>query len=500
MESANYSIKDYNNILNACIGIFNILNLGKIIYLELVSGNSKSIKLKIKNNLNKSYFFITDEFGKVVQTRADSLDGKIIYTLRDDYNVENNTLYTNKGLYTSEKMPWLEYLEIDEDTGKRKLRGDTPEEIVDNYNKFNSSKPMSDIKNSDYIIISSSGYFSDKKINRCLVSLKENKIYNYTYAPNNNDKYEYIKDLTNNQKEELMKYINDNNLLNISFDILVFDASDVIEINISGKKNVIRNASKEFTNNEMHIFDDIVDIVFNNENNSSEKSINFFNIDLNGNKEIIKFAQEQGYKGAEYIGKWKEYKVYNPYFAENQLSYIGLSLVILVNDNGEIRMSTSDEAMAALNDINNYEENLLKREKIVEIINSFKNERNNYENNNIPVDLYLKYLDKIEIMLNNYSCKEDSRFINNNISNINWISNDDAIDYLFDNIIGNIPILPMDVPQGCDLSDISIGQEQYYKDGYICRQEMEMLLKLINEIRKYIETSNNESERELESK
>lgn len=29
--------------------------------------------------------------------------------------------------------PWIEYLEIDEDTGERKLRDDTPHEIRDKY-------------------------------------------------------------------------------------------------------------------------------------------------------------------------------------------------------------------------------------------------------------------------------------------------------------------------------------------------------------------------------
>lgn len=132
MESTNYSIKDYNNILNACIGIFNILNLGKIIYLKFVSNDNKSVKLEFKTNLNKTYFFITDEFGKVIQVREDSLDGKIIYEPNDDYNVENNVSDTNRGLYTFEQMPWIEYIEIDEENGKRKLRSDAPEEIVKN--------------------------------------------------------------------------------------------------------------------------------------------------------------------------------------------------------------------------------------------------------------------------------------------------------------------------------------------------------------------------------
>jgi len=83
----------------------------------------------------------------------------------------------------------------------------------------------------------------------------------------------------------------------------------------------------------------------------------FFN---NLNEEVDKFAKENGYNGAKYVGKWKEYKVYEPYMNEKKVSYIGLPLVILVNNKNEIRMSTSDEAMATLDDklfIESFEEN-----------------------------------------------------------------------------------------------------------------------------------------------
>ena len=66
------------------------------------------------------------------------------------------------------------------------------------------------------------------------------------------------------------------------------------------------------------------------------------------NKKIKEFAQNQGYKGAKYIGKWKEYKVYEPYLDSKQVAFTGLPLVILVSKNGEIRMSTEDEAMDTL--------------------------------------------------------------------------------------------------------------------------------------------------------
>lgn len=44
----------------------------------------------------------------------------------------------------------------------------------------------------------------------------------------------------------------------------------------------------------------------------------FFN---KSNKFVDEFAQKDGFKGAKYIGKWKEYKVYEPYMENNEPSY-----------------------------------------------------------------------------------------------------------------------------------------------------------------------------------
>lgn len=313
MNLKNYNLVEYNNILNACIGIFNKLKLGKIIYLELIYNQEGVIKVTLKNELDKLYYFITDEFGEVIEAREGSLQGNVIYSSKE---VESN-------------------------------------------HKEDS------LMNSDYIRISSSGHFSKNKINSCLVSLNENKIYNITFDNNGKDKYVFYKEMSNEQKNKLLSYINANDLLNANINILVFDASDIIEISISGKKNIIRNASKQFTNNETHIFDDIVNIVFNSENNTFNKIKNFFSFDLKNDNEIIKFAKEHGYNGAKYIGEWKEYKVYEPYIDEKNTSYSGLPLVILVNKNGEIRMSTSDEAMATSNDksfIESFDRNKIKEE------------------------------------------------------------------------------------------------------------------------------------------
>jgi hypothetical protein len=67
--------------------------------------------------------------------------------------------------------------------------------------------------------------------------------------------------------------------------------------------------------------------------------------------QILKFAIDQEYDDIKYIGKWKEYEVYEPLFDYEGISYVGLPLIILVKDD-TIRMSTPDEAFEYLDDTN----------------------------------------------------------------------------------------------------------------------------------------------------
>lgn len=491
-ENSNYkniSLEVINYILESTFITSEILNIKEIKEIKfLPSKNGYTIEVKSKDE--KTYYMGISEFGYVEVVREKTIDGKIVYMPDDDYKIDEIHV-DNKNIHTKEEMPWIDYLEIDENTLERHIiKEKTPKDI---FNKY--------LKSDNYIIISSTSHFSHKKFNECLVDLKENKIYNVSYDSNAKEEFEYYKDLTDDQKQKLIKYISDNDLLNSSINIAVFDASDTIEIMMRGEHNIIRNASKEFTNNEMHIFDDIVDIVFN-ANNPINRIKNFFNLNMRNDDEINRFARQHGYDGAKYLYDWEKYNVYEPFINNEQLTYTGLPLVILVDNNGEIRMSSSDEAMAILDDksfMESFEENKnieelrLKREYLIKIKDEFKDERNEYKDNNIPNHLYLKYLEKIESILNSCNSDDDVRFIVRNTLNNSWISNDDAIDYLFDNIIGNIPILPTDVPQGQNLSNLSIQLQQYYNDGYVCSKEKDMLLNIINEIKKYINASNNES-------
>lgn len=71
-------------------------------------------------------------------------------------------------------------------------------------------------------------------------------------------------------------------------------------------------------------------------------------------EDILKFAQKQGYDNIEYVGEWRGYQVYAPLFDTEETLFIGLPLVILVK-NDMIRMSTPEESLERLDDIDEEE-------------------------------------------------------------------------------------------------------------------------------------------------
>lgn len=64
------------------------------------------------------------------------------------------------------------------------------------------------------------------------------------------------------------------------------------------------------------------------------------------------FAKSQGYETAEYLCDWNGYKCYEPVIAEGEMSYIGLPLLILEDAEGNMRMSTPEEAMQQIEESN----------------------------------------------------------------------------------------------------------------------------------------------------
>ena len=63
--------------------------------------------------------------------------------------------------------------------------------------------------------------------------------------------------------------------------------------------------------------------------------------------DVVSFAKKQGYSSAKFLNNWNGFEVYEPIYHENDTSFIGVPLVILVKDD-IIRMSTLDEAFEQL--------------------------------------------------------------------------------------------------------------------------------------------------------
>ena len=141
------------------------------------------------------------------------------------------------------------------------------------------------------------------------------------------------------------------------------------------------------------------------------------------------------------------------------------------------------------NDSSNNAKNLLKREKLIEIKKKFIEENN--KSLNKSSEIYLKYLNNIEDMLKEYSYEIDDRFFSAYALPDKWLNFDDAINYLFDNISGNVIIKLSEVPLGKNVIEIQKKQDDYYNDGIICEYEKDLMLRLINEVKKYIISSNN---------
>lgn len=68
-------------------------------------------------------------------------------------------------------------------------------------------------------------------------------------------------------------------------------------------------------------------------------------------KRIEEFAVGQGYASASYLCEWNGFSCYEPISEPNEVSFIGLPLLILVDQYGNIRMSTPDEALKQIDDM-----------------------------------------------------------------------------------------------------------------------------------------------------
>lgn len=64
-------------------------------------------------------------------------------------------------------------------------------------------------------------------------------------------------------------------------------------------------------------------------------------------KQVLKYAKEEGYDGIKKLGTWKGYTVYDTLFDGDDTVYAGYPLVILVKGD-EIRLSDDEECFEIL--------------------------------------------------------------------------------------------------------------------------------------------------------
>mgnify|MGYP004543556459 FL=1 len=162
----------------------------------------------------------------------------------------------------------------------------------------------------------------------------------------------------------------------------------------------------------------------------------------------------------------------------------------------------------------------LERKTLEKITEDFISEMNKYEIFKIPNELYLDYFEKLEKLLNSNTLEEDDRFVTygrldflkqelpqrlkdenlkyEDLKSVwgknKWDNRLGAFWDLYDYIKGDRYISPAHVPEGKSFKDILLANDQYYKDGFICKQESDILLEMINEIKSFIKNNQSSSE------
>jgi len=169
-------------------------------------------------------------------------------------------------------------------------------------------------------------------------------------------------------------------------------------------------------------------------------------------------------------------------------------------------------------DFNRNSATKLKREKLVELTEEFIKQTDNFEIFKIPNKLYLDYFGKLETAFKEHIFENDERFVtygrldflkeevsqrlndkklkyeeSNSVWGKNkWDNRMGAFIDLWDYIRGDRWFTPTNIPKEENFKEILSANDQYYKDGFICEQERDVLLEMINEIKKFIVTKNNE--------
>lgn len=168
----------------------------------------------------------------------------------------------------------------------------------------------------------------------------------------------------------------------------------------------------------------------------------------------------------------------------------------------------------------------LERKTLEKITEDFITEMNKYEIFKIPNELYLNYFEKLEKLLNSNTLEEDDRFVTygrldflkqellqrlkdenlkyEDLKSVwgknKWDNRLGAFWDLYDYIRGDRYISPAHVPEGKSFKDILLANDRYYKDGFICKQESDILLEMINEMKSFIKNNQSSSEIKKDNK
>lgn len=67
-------------------------------------------------------------------------------------------------------------------------------------------------------------------------------------------------------------------------------------------------------------------------------------------EKVVEFARKQGYDNVNQLEPWNGFDVYEPIFNSEEVTAVGLPLLILVKDD-KIRMSTPEEALQQIDEM-----------------------------------------------------------------------------------------------------------------------------------------------------
>lgn len=160
--------------------------------------------------------------------------------------------------------------------------------------------------------------------------------------------------------------------------------------------------------------------------------------------------------------------------------------------------------------------NKLRRDDLINVKEKFVNKIKDYEIFDIPDKLYLEFLEEIENLFNNHKFYEDERFVTYgrlsflrdeftsrlhdktlNVPTSNWKDKWDnrmgAFYDLSDYIIGDYHIAISNVPNNESFYEVIEKNDSYYKDGYICKQEKEAIVSMLEEFKEFINNRKNMS-------